>query len=140
MTIVGRPPVLRISHQMGEVLLESIVIKAVEGSSIVELCIERIRLCLVLTEHIELDSVRPPIAVLSTKTRSGNALAIDVGLVSKWTLSHFDRVTRKGLRGESKGEGEAEVKADKGKVEALRKRGTEVFTCRVNKVSRRKDG
>ncbi|CRK39328.1 hypothetical protein BN1708_001577 [Verticillium longisporum] len=62
-TKVGGPPVLRVGHEVLEVLLDGIVVEAVEGSSVVKVVAEGVRDICVLTENVELQSIGPPVTV-----------------------------------------------------------------------------
>ncbi len=61
MAEVGRPPVLRLRHQLMEILLYGLKIQALELFGIVEIRSHRIGLGGTLVEHIEVQPVRPPV-------------------------------------------------------------------------------
>ncbi len=61
--VVGGPPVLAIGHQRGEVALHRGEVELLELGGIVEGAAERITGGRVLMEHLEVQLVRPPVAV-----------------------------------------------------------------------------
>lgn len=61
--VVGRPPVLRVGHQLGEVLLDGIVVQALEGLGILEVLVLGVGDACVLAEDVEAKLVGPPVAV-----------------------------------------------------------------------------
>ena len=79
-TEVRRPPVLGIGHQSSQVLLQSLVVQALESSGVVEILVQRVGGRCVLAEDVELQLIWPPIAVLSTAHTN-------VGLLER-TFSH----------------------------------------------------
>lgn len=83
---IRRPPVLRIRHQRGNVLLQRLVIEALEGRGIVELAAQRVGDGRVLAQDAELEGVGPPVAV-------AGAAAVDVHQAMSGTLalSHVGR-------------------------------------------------
>jgi len=87
------PPVLGVGHEVGEVLLESIVVDALECGSIVKLSVEWVGGRLVLAKDVETELVRPPIRILGTTACDGDTLAVNVD-VGNWALSHFARLER----------------------------------------------
>ena len=60
---VGRPPGLRIGHQLDQVFLEGLVVEALELFGIVEAAAHRVGLRGMLVQQIQPQLVRPPIAV-----------------------------------------------------------------------------
>lgn len=62
--VVGRPPLLGISHEVVEVLLETPVIEVLEGLGIVKLIAEGVGDAGVLAEGVEPELVGPPVAAL----------------------------------------------------------------------------
>jgi hypothetical protein len=60
---VGRPPVLRVGHQRGEVLLQRGQVELPEFLGIVEVLAQRVRLLTVLVQDAEVQLVRPPVLV-----------------------------------------------------------------------------
>ena len=65
-TEIGRPPVLRVGHQSGDVLLQGLVVEFLELFSIIEVATERALSGIVLTQNVELQIIGPPVAYLST--------------------------------------------------------------------------
>jgi hypothetical protein len=61
MAVIGRPPVLRVRHQRGQILLQGLVVKLVELFGIVELLAHRISERGVLVKDAEVQLVRPPV-------------------------------------------------------------------------------
>ena len=60
---VGRPPVLRLRHQGGQILLQRMVIELAEGLRVVEACIHRTRHRLVLVQDGQVQLTGPPVGV-----------------------------------------------------------------------------
>ena len=63
MAVVGRPPVLRIGHQRGQVLPHRVQVEAPERRGIVEVRVHRVDLRPVLLQHLQVQLVRPPVLV-----------------------------------------------------------------------------
>jgi hypothetical protein len=63
MAEVGRPPVLRVGHQRGEVLLEGLEVQALERLGIVEALAQRVGLGHVLMQDLQVELVGPPVTV-----------------------------------------------------------------------------
>jgi hypothetical protein len=79
---VGGPPVLRVGHQTVEIFLESIVVKTLEGLSIIKLLGQRVGSLGVLTQDVKLQILWPPVAIPGATTS-------DVGgLVVNWAFTH----------------------------------------------------
>ena len=64
-TEVRRPPVLRVGHQCGKVLLQRLIVKALELLRVIEVLAHRIGLRGVLVQDIQVQLVRPPVTVCS---------------------------------------------------------------------------
>ena len=62
---IGRPPLLRIGHQRGEVRLERLEIELLEGLGVDELGPQRIRQGRIAVEELQVDLLGPPIPVRS---------------------------------------------------------------------------
>ena len=60
---IGRPPILRIGHERGEVLLHRSEIERLELLRVIEILLHRVRLGGVLVQDAKVELVRPPIAV-----------------------------------------------------------------------------
>lgn len=86
MTKVSGPPVLRVSHEVVEILLESFKVERLERSSVIEALPERIRHIGMLTKDIKPQCFGPPVLV-------SGAAASGVHL-GNWALlfSHVDVV------------------------------------------------
>ena len=72
-TVVGRPPFLRIGHQRGEVLAQRFEVELLELFGVVETRVERIALRGVLAQDVEVELIRPPVAVVH---RGGGGMAV----------------------------------------------------------------
>ncbi|MNL04325.1 hypothetical protein D3C87_1248930 [compost metagenome] len=62
-TEVRRPPVLGIGHQRSQVFFQRLEVQALEGFGVVEVAPQRVRLGRVLTQDLQVQLVRPPVAV-----------------------------------------------------------------------------
>ncbi|MNZ63419.1 hypothetical protein D3C78_815650 [compost metagenome] len=62
-TEVRRPPVLGIGHQRSQVFFQRLEVQALEGFGVVEVAPQRVRLGRVLTQDLQIQLVRPPVAV-----------------------------------------------------------------------------
>ena len=62
-TIVSRPPILTVRHQCVEVFLETLVVKTLEGFSIIEISPHWVGFLSVLMEDVEVEILWPPILV-----------------------------------------------------------------------------
>ena len=62
-TKVGRPPVLRVRHQCGEIGLERLQIEFLELGRIIKILAHRIRQVGILVQDFQVKLVRPPVAV-----------------------------------------------------------------------------
>ena len=71
--VVGRPPFLRIGHQRGEVFAQGFEVELLEFFGVVEARVERIALRGVLTEDVQVELIRPPVAVVH---RGGGGVAV----------------------------------------------------------------
>lgn len=60
MAEIRRPPGLGVGHDGADVLLQRLVIDALEGSGIVKVLAEGIRNVGVLPENVDLEGIRPP--------------------------------------------------------------------------------
>ena len=60
---VSRPPVLRIRHERGEILLYRREIKALEFLGVIEILVHRVGLLRLLAQHLDVELIRPPITV-----------------------------------------------------------------------------
>lgn len=67
-TEIGRPPVLRIRHDGTKVLLDGLIVEAVECFGIVEVGTKWVRHVGVLAEDVELEPLGPPVAVPGAAT------------------------------------------------------------------------
>ena len=63
MTVVGRPPILRVGHKRIEILFQSIEVEALELLSVVEILVHGIRKARMLVKDIQFQLVRPPVSV-----------------------------------------------------------------------------
>jgi hypothetical protein len=63
MAEIGRPPLLRIRHQRVEVLLESLEVELLKFFRIIKPLAHRIRERGVLMQHLQVDLIRPPVAI-----------------------------------------------------------------------------
>ena len=63
MTVVGGPPVLAVRHQGVEILLEALVVEALEGFSVVKIRVHGVGLGVVLVEDVQVEVLGPPILV-----------------------------------------------------------------------------
>jgi len=61
--IVGRPPILALGHQGGEIGFHRVEVELLEGLGIVEVFAERVFARRVLVQHAQVQLVRPPVAV-----------------------------------------------------------------------------
>ena len=62
-TVIGGPPILRVSHQRIKVLLQSFKVEFLEFISVVELLAHRIGQRGMLVQNIQVQLVRPPVSV-----------------------------------------------------------------------------
>jgi len=62
-TVIGRPPVLRVGHQRIEVLLYGLQVEFIEFLGIVELLAHGIAQVRVLMKNLKVQLVRPPVPV-----------------------------------------------------------------------------
>ncbi|MNC16139.1 hypothetical protein D3C75_639870 [compost metagenome] len=62
-TEVRRPPILGIGHQRSQVVFQRLEVQALEGFGVVEVASQRVRLGRVLTQDLQVQLVRPPVAV-----------------------------------------------------------------------------
>ena len=60
---VRRPPVLRVGHQLDQVLLQRLVVEALEFLRVVEALAHRVGLRGMLVQQLQPQLVRPPVAV-----------------------------------------------------------------------------
>ena len=67
---IGRPPVLRIGHQVAQVLLQRVVVDLLERLGVVEAGVERVGARRVLVQQVQAQLVGPPVAIAGTATRS----------------------------------------------------------------------
>lgn len=72
MAKVSRPPVLRIGHQLAQVLLEGIVVERLESLSIAKVLAVRVGDVAVLAQNVGLERLGPPLLV-------SDAVSSDVG-------------------------------------------------------------
>ena len=79
MTVVGRPPFLRIGHQRSEVLAQGFEVELLELLGVIETRSERIALRGVLTEDVKVELIWPPVAVVH---RGGGGMAVLRGQVA----------------------------------------------------------
>ena len=66
---VGRPPVLRVGHQLAQIVLQRLVVELLELLAIVEGLAQRIGLGRMLAQQVDAQLVRPPVAVGSCRHR-----------------------------------------------------------------------
>ena len=64
MAEIGRPPILRIGHQLAQVILQRLVVELLEFLAVVERLAQRIGFGRVLVQQVDAQLVGPPIAVL----------------------------------------------------------------------------
>ena len=76
---VGRPPVLRVGHDLVDVLLQGLEVELGELRGVVEVAAQRIALERVLMEDLEIELVRPP--VLVRHGLAGHLVALAVALL-----------------------------------------------------------
>ena len=98
-SVVGRPPVLRVGHQREEVLLHGGQVEALELRGVVEIRAHRIGRSRALGEHLQVELVRPPVPVrsrpgsrLGARSAGDGALAGFVGhhsllAVQQWVVA-----------------------------------------------------
>jgi hypothetical protein len=60
---IGNSPVLRLGHQLVQVLLQALVVQSLEGLRIAEVLGEWVGDVSVLTENVELELIGPPVGV-----------------------------------------------------------------------------
>ena len=63
MAVVGRPPVLRRSHHLFNVLLQGVDVQVFERFGVVEISTRRVRNGGVLAEGLQIQLVRPPVLI-----------------------------------------------------------------------------
>src|ERR1700754_4337082 len=71
MAKIGRPPRLRIRHQGTQVLDNSIQIEALKRFGVIEAVVHRISPRRMLAKRAEVQLLRPPITVASSRTTAG---------------------------------------------------------------------
>ncbi len=79
---VGRPPVLRVGHQGGEVFLQRGQIEALEGGGVVEVLVHRIGFRRVLMQQVDAQLLGPPVLVRGAGTRGLAEGTLGFGLVT----------------------------------------------------------
>ena len=99
MAVVSRPPVLGISHQGSQVLLDGSQVQLLEFGSIIKLAGHRVRGRIVLMQDAEVQLVRPPILVgLTTAVQLGDGTmhhrAAACFLIAHVSISASGRVLR----------------------------------------------
>ena len=62
-SVVGGPPVLAVRHQSVEVFLEALVVKGLEGFSVVKIWVHGVGLGVVLVENVQVEVLGPPILI-----------------------------------------------------------------------------
>ena len=67
---VGRPPVLRVGHQLAQVALQRLVVELLEFLAVIERRVQRIGFGGMLAQQIDTQLVRPPAHVLRAAARS----------------------------------------------------------------------
>ncbi|MEI2695164.1 MAG: hypothetical protein V9E90_08850 [Saprospiraceae bacterium] len=82
MAPVGRPPVLRVGHQRGEVFLQRGQVELLEFLGVVEIRAQRIRLLAVLVQDIQVQLLRPPVGIRLCGGRGARAV-----LCGEWALA-----------------------------------------------------
>ena len=65
---ISRPEVLGVGHQVIQILLEGIVVKALEGRGIVEVLAHGVGSLGVLAQNVQLEAIGPPVTVAGTTT------------------------------------------------------------------------
>ena len=63
MAVVGGPPILAVRHQGVEILLESFIVEAFEGFSVVKIRVHGVGLGVVLVEDVQVEVLGPPILI-----------------------------------------------------------------------------
>ena len=66
--VVGRPPILGICHELGEVLLKSLHVELRKLLGVVEIGVERISLDRVLMKNIDVELIGPPVLHIVTSS------------------------------------------------------------------------
>src|SRR5262249_34070585 len=80
-TEVRRPPVLRVGHERGEILLQSREVEALELLGVVEVLAHRIGLGRMLVQDVQSQLVGPPVAVRLPAASGGIERALCFGLL-----------------------------------------------------------
>ncbi len=75
MTEVRRPPLLRVSHQLREILLQRREVQALELLRVIEARAHRVGLGGMLVQQLDLELVRPPVVVRGAAADKGRAVA-----------------------------------------------------------------
>jgi hypothetical protein len=96
MAKVGRPPVLRVGHQLAQVILQRLVVELLEFLGVVERLAHRIGQGGVLVENLKVQLVRPPVSVRVCAGARERALActlvslcVHMSLRSRSAFSRF---------------------------------------------------
>ena len=71
MAEIGGPPILRVGHQLAQVILQRLVVELLEFLAVVERLVQRIGFGRVLAQQVDAQLVRPPIAVLGSPAGEG---------------------------------------------------------------------
>ena len=69
MTIISRPPVLRVRHDFFQIRLDSIDIERFDCFLVIKVTVVRIRFGIMLAQNIQIEIVRPPIFVICPGNR-----------------------------------------------------------------------
>ena len=101
---VGGPPVLRVGHEGGDVLLEAVVVEALEGGGIVEVLDLRVGDARVLAQDVDLEVIGPPVAVAGAATAN---VALLHGALGSRHDGRSMQVSCRGCRGEGGEYGES---------------------------------
>ena len=70
MTIIGWPPRLAVCHQRGKVVFQRLIIELLERLGIVKFLAHRVGRHAMLMKHVDGQSVRPPVLILSSEQRT----------------------------------------------------------------------
>ena len=79
-TVVGRPPVLAVGHEVVEILLQGSVIQRVEGILVAEPGVHGVGLPVVLVQDAQIELVGPPVVVVRSAVGRGCATVHDGAL------------------------------------------------------------
>src|SRR5882672_9543673 len=80
------PPVLRIGHQLEQILLQRKVVELLEGLGVVEVLVQRIGFGGMLVQEIQAQLIRPPVA--ARRAAAGGVIERALDLVGHCIVSH----------------------------------------------------